>query len=288
MKVAVVGLGLIGGSIAKEIKIRSISSIKVTGVDINLSHCKQAMELGLVDNILDLDEAISTCEVIILATPVDILTTLIPQILDKMNDKQVLIDTGSTKIKVCNCVAEHPKRSRFVAAHPLAGTEFSGPEAALMELFKGKKNIICEKEKSAPDAVALAIKIFQFLGLETYYLPAEEHDKHMAYVSHLSHVSSFTLSKTVLDIEQDESQIFNLASTGFASTARLAKSNAETWGPIFDTNSIYLVEALDRYIENLNAFRKFIQEGNQVEMKKIMLASNKIKPVLQGISSNKK
>ena len=288
MKIGIIGIGLIGGSIAKELKTRSLGSIEVLGVDMNPEHVTTALSLGLVDKMVEEKEVFDIADVIILATPVNVIKNEIERLLDKIKPDQVLIDTGSTKRFICRQIASHVNRKRFVAAHPLAGTEFSGPEAALLDLFKGKKCIICEKHKTDQDALEKALKVFEFLGMSTYYLESEEHDRHMAYVSHLSHISSFTLSLTVQEIEKDQKQIFNLASTGFESTARLAKSSATTWGPIFDANKEYLIEAIDLYIENLKKFKYSISTNNINESTKLMLKANEITDVLDGIVLNKK
>lgn len=287
MKVGIIGIGLIGGSIAKELKTRSLGTVEVIGVENKLEHAKRIEELGLLDKLVNLNFLFDQADVIILATPVNVIKENIIGFLDSLKSDQVIIDMGSTKRFICKQVENHPNRSNFVAAHPLAGTEFSGPDAAILDLFKGKKNIICEKEKSSEYAIEQALKIFNFLGMSTFYLEAEEHDRHLAYVSHLSHISSFTLSLTVQEIEKDQKQIFNLASTGFASTARLAKSNADTWGPIFDANGKYLIEAIDLYVNYLNKFRDNIENGNIEESKKLMHKANNISSVLDGILINK-
>lgn len=287
MKIGIVGIGLIGGSIAIELKTRSLGSIEVYGVDTNPEHARKASELKLVDKMISLDELFEIADVIILGIPVNAIKNEIIALLDRVKENQVIIDTGSTKRFICKAISDHKNRSNFVAAHPLAGTEFSGPEAAHLDLFKGKKNIICEQAKSSQEAIDITIKIFDFLGMSTYFLEAEDHDRHLAYVSHLSHISSFTLSLTVQEIEKDQKQIFNLASTGFQSTARLAKSNAETWGPIFDANGEYLIEAIDLYINYLNKFRDSIESRNIESSKDLMLKANQISSVLDGIILNK-
>ena len=287
MKIGIIGIGLIGGSIAKDLKTKSLGTVQVYGVENNPVHAAKVKELNLVDALLSLEQVFEKADVIILATPVNVIKDQIVEMLDKGREGQVIIDTGSTKRYICQAVASHVNRLNFVAAHPLAGTEFSGPEAAVLDLFQGKKNIICEKEKSSDEAIQTAQKIFNFLGMSSYFLQAEEHDRHLAYVSHLSHISSFTLSLTVQEIEKDQKQIFNLASTGFASTARLAKSNAETWGPIFDANGEYLIEAIDLYINYLNKFKENIKNRNIESSKKLMLKANEISSVLEGIVLNK-
>lgn len=283
MKIGIIGLGLIGGSIAKELNTRSLGTIEVYGVDKNPDHQLKAKELGLVKDIMTLENAINECEVLSIAVPVNIIETILPQILDKVSDSQTVFDVGSTKSKICSIIESHPNRNRFVAAHPLAGTEYSGPEAALLNLFNGKKNIICENDLSDKDAVEKTVRVFDFLGMNTFFLSAEEHDKHMAYVSHLSHVTSFALSQTVLDIEKDEKQIFNLASTGFASTARLAKCNPETWTAIFSKNASYLSEALEVYIQKMKEFKKLVDAIDEKGMYDSIVEANEITRVLKGI-----
>jgi prephenate dehydrogenase len=204
----------------------------------------------------------------------------LPSVLDAIKKDAVVIDTGSTKSAICKAVARHPKRDQLVAAHPIAGTENSGPTAAFSGLFAGKTNIICEQEKSSPRAIAIAQKVFDALGMNTIFMEAEEHDRHVAYVSHLSHVSSFLLGQTVLDMEKDEKNIFNLAGSGFASTVRLAKSSPEMWAPIFEQNSEYLGQALAEYIMHLQRFHYHLMKHDTKEMHRIMSTANEIRRVL--------
>jgi prephenate dehydrogenase len=278
MKIGIIGLGLIGGSFARDLK--SQINVTVVGFDASQEHCDQARDLGLVDEILPFDLLIAQVDTIILAVPVDLLETIIPEILHKISPQQVLIDVGSTKEKICQSVKDHPNRGRFIAAHPLAGTEFSGPSAALKGLFLGKKNLVCDIELSDMDARDTAIKIFESLGMDTIFMNSIEHDKHLAYVSHLSHVSSFMLGMTVLDIEKDEKQILNLASTGFASTVRLAKSNPKTWSAIFAKNNVHLSKALQEYIKWLSTFKEYIDNGDITALEQAMSKANEIKKVL--------
>lgn len=278
MKVAVVGLGLIGGSIAKDLKAQI--NVSVYGVDSNESHSKKAMELGIVHDLASIGDVTLDSDVIIVATPVDVIERLLPQILDTIGPQTVVIDVGSTKSDICAIVSDHPNRGQFVAAHPLAGTEFSGPDAALKGLFSEAKNIICERERSNPEALETSLQVFESMGMKTLFMSPEEHDRHLAYVSHLSHVTSFSLGLTVLDIEKDEKQIFNLASTGFRSTSRLAKSNPQTWKAIFGRNRKYLGEALDGYIKTLTEFKNAIQENDLDKMEALMTEANDIKRIL--------
>jgi prephenate dehydrogenase len=233
MKTTIVGLGLIGGSVALGLRRAGIAT-ELIGVDANAANGLKAVELGLVDNILPEDKALSSADLIVLSIPVNALNAFLPIVLDLIKKDAVVIDAGSTKTSICKSVANHPKRNQFVAAHPIAGTENSGPTAAFDGLFKGKTNIICEAGKSSVEALKIAMKVFDALELNTIFMEADEHDKHVAYVSHLSHVSSFLLGQTVLDIEKDEKNIFDLAGSGFASTVRLAKSSPDMWAPILN------------------------------------------------------
>ncbi len=283
MKICVVGLGLIGGSMAIDLKVKGHHII---GVDKSPSHIEKALELGLVDEVHDLNNALEEAEVVIIAVPVDAIEKVLVNVLDQMNPKAIAIDVGSTKQEICESVKTHSKRGRFVAAHPLAGTEFSGPTAAIPNLFSGKKNIICEEERIDEDALDTALQVFSEIGMTNIFMNPDNHDMHVAYVSHLSHVSAFTLGLTVLDIEKDEKQIFNLASTGFESTVRLAKSSPNTWASIFNKNSNHLAKALDNYISKLQEFKSAIENQDSEKMKALMDDANDIKRVLKGIKLN--
>jgi len=278
MNITIVGLGLIGGSMARDLK--SQLNVRVKGVDTSAHHSRLAGELGLVHEMVNLNDGLNGADIVILAVPVDKIEEMLPDILNHTSAHTTVVDVGSTKSEMCRAVEGHPHRSRYVAAHPLAGTEYSGPEAAIRGLFTGKKNIICEPEKSNEQVLKTALALFDSLGMNTLFMAAEEHDKHLAYVSHLSHVSSFMLGLTVLDIEKDEKQIFELAGTGFASTVRLAKSNPATWSAIFGKNQKYVLEALNSYIAHLSGFRDRLEEGNLAAAQQLMAASNDIKRIL--------
>ncbi len=280
MTIAIIGLGLIGGSIG--LKAKSLG-FNVVGYDQNEQHAHQALEYGLVHSVLSLDEILEQADIIGLCVPIDGIQSLLPKVLDRMKSTQTVFDVGSTKQNICNLVSGHPKRSRFVAAHPLAGTEFSGPSAAFLNLFEGKKNLICEERLCDHDALKKVTDLFADMGMQNLFMPAVDHDRHMAYVSHLSHVTSFTLGLTVLDIEKDENQIFNLASTGLASTVRLAKSSPITWGSIFTDNSKNLSEALEKYIDYISDFKKAIDSKDLEKMKDMMQRANEMRRVLNGM-----
>jgi prephenate dehydrogenase len=279
MKATVIGLGLIGGSIALGLRKAGLTK-EILGVDVNPGHGIKAVELGLVDKIVTEDVALATSDLIVLSIPVNALNAFLPAVLDAIKKDAVVIDAGSTKAAICKSVANHPKRAQFVAAHPIAGTENSGPQAAFHGLFKGKTNIICEAGKSSIDALKVAMQIFDALEMKTIFMEAEEHDRHVAYVSHLSHVSSFLLGQTVLDIEKDEKNIFDLAGSGFASTVRLAKSSPDMWTPIFEQNVEYLSQALLEYIMHLQKFHYHLMKHDTKEIHRIMSKANEIRRVL--------
>lgn len=282
MKTAIIGLGLIGGSMAIDLRKAGIASM-VIGVDNNMAHARRAAELGFADEITGLEEAVKQADLIISAIPVNAIKNVLFKILDHISDAAIVIDTGSTKSLICKAIEKHPKRGQFVAAHPLAGTENSGPDAAFSGLFSQKTNIICEKEKSSQGALEAASRIFSALGMRTIFMDPVEHDKHAAYVSHLSHVSAFLLGQTVLDIEKDEKNIFNLAGSGFASTVRLAKSSPDMWAPIFEQNAEYLSQALLEYIMHLQKFQYHLMKRDVNELHRIMTGANHIRKVLEGM-----
>lgn len=280
-KIAVIGLGLIGGSLALELKKNSW--VTIYGIDKNPEHLEKALELGIIYKKAELD-IIHEMDVVIIAVPVNIIPELSIQVLELIGEDTLVFDVGSTKAAVCDAIRNHPKRKNFVALHPIAGTEFSGPEAAIYDLFTKKVNIICEKELSSTEMIERTISIFENLKMRNVFMDSPvQHDKHIAYVSHLSHISSFMLGKTVLEIEKDEKSIFNMAGSGFASTVRLAKSNPETWTPIFLQNRDNLLKSLEEYIKNLNQFKDILTRKSADDVLNIMEDTNRIKDVLAGI-----
>ena len=282
MKTTIIGPGLIGGSIAIDLRKSGLTK-NLIGVDANPAHAKKAVELGIVDEALPLEDAVKDADLVITAIPVNVIKSVLLKVMDTISDKTIVIDTGSTKSQICKAIETHPRRSQFVAAHPIAGTENSGPTAAFSGLFIGKTNIICEHEKSSTKALQLADEVFSKLQMRTIFMEPVEHDKHVAYVSHLSHVSSFLLGQTVLDIEKDEKNIFNLAGSGFASTVRLAKSSPEMWAPIFEQNAEFLSQALLEYIMHLQKFQYHLMKRDVKELHKIIVDANRIRNVLEGI-----
>lgn len=282
MKVFVIGIGLIGGSFAIDIRA-AFNEAELHGVDKNDQHLDKAISLGIIDKKSTFEE-LDKADVVIVSVPVDVTVKLLPIILDKINDECLVFDVGSTKKKLCISVGEHPKRRNYLAAHPIAGTEFSGPQAAIANLYRGKTNIICEVEKTAFKLQERGMEIFSRLGMRIRYMDPASHDKHIAYVSHLSHISSFMLGKTVIEKEKNERDIFDMAGSGFASTVRLAKSSPEMWTPIFRHNKENVIETLTEYIANLTQFKELMEEDNFVEIYKEMEDTNHIKAILKGIS----
>ena len=284
-KLAVIGLGLIGGSMALDLKKRL--NYKVLGIDNNPKHIQKALELGIIDKAATFED-LTDVDIVIVAVPVDKIAEVSSQVLDVISNNTLVFDVGSVKKNICDFIDSHPKRKNFVAAHPLAGTEFSGPEAALSNLFDQKVTIICESEKTNWETLDTAISLFKRLNMRIKMMTPVDHDRHVAYVSHLSHVSSFMLGKTVLEIEKNEQAIFDMASTGFASTVRLAKSSANTWTPIFLENKENIVKSLEEYIKNLVEFKKLIEGDEKNQLNKTMNNTNYIRNILDGIKSNDK
>ena len=279
MRVAVVGLGLIGGSFALALKDKSIAS-SVVGVEANAANAEAALRLGLVEAVLPLNKAVDGADLVALAVPVDAIPQLAIKVLNRVTENQIVIDMGSTKEELCEIISQHPRRGRFVATHPMWGTEYSGPEAATVESFAGRAVVICQKEMSDSKAVERIEDIYRKLGMTVLEMNPEQHDLHTAYVSHISHITSFILSTTVLEKEREEEAIFNLAGGGFDSTVRLAKSSAETWIPIFMQNKYNVLDVLREYIHQLNLFRKALEKDDTEALKRIITKANEIKKVL--------
>jgi prephenate dehydrogenase len=276
--VAIIGVGLIGGSWALALK-KHFSDITILGADNNQSHLEEALRLGLIDKAVDLDAAAQS-DIVFVSIPVGAASEVILSLLDKVGEHTLIMDAGSTKSALCQSISDHPNRSHFLAAHPIAGTEFSGPAAAKSDLFDGKLMILCEIEKTAIRLQENILTAFQKIGMRLRYMDPESHDKHLAYVSHLSHVSSFMLGKTVMDKEADDRNIFDLAGSGFASTVRLAKSSPEMWGPIFLQNKEHLSHTLEAYISNLQKFKMLIDKEDLEALTSEMKRINTIEKIL--------
>jgi prephenate dehydrogenase len=278
---AVVGLGLIGGSMAVDLRRRGYARHTI-GVDRDRLHAATALRIGLVDETAALEDALARADVVVLAVPVNAALALLPTVLDRLRDDQVVTDVGSTKRTLVDGVRGHCRRRRFVPSHPMAGTEFSGPWAALSGLFDSKAAILCDRDDSDADAVAQVERLYSTLNMRVLHMDAARHDVHVAYVSHISHVTSFALALTVLEKERDEKAIFDLASGGFSSTARLAKSSAEMWTPIFQHNSENVISVLDAYLRILGDFRRHIANKAEEPLHQMICEANRIRRVLNG------
>jgi prephenate dehydrogenase len=282
MKVVIIGLGLIGGSLAMDLR-KSGFATTLIGVDENETHRNQARHRGLVDSIKPLESALVGADLVVLATPVNVVLKLLPEILSRIESNTTVTDMGSTKEEICKAVSDHPKRPQFVASHPMAGTEHSGPLAAFRGLFTHRTAVICDAEFSGPVHLRRIDEMYEILKMRKTYMSSASHDLHAAYVSHLSHISSFVLANTVLDKERAVEAIFDLAGGGFESTVRLAKSSPAMWLPIFEQNSENVTAALGAFIEGLQSFHKALVEGKFDETKKEMEKANQIRRVLQNI-----
>ena len=285
MKVVVIGIGLIGGSMVLDIKALHPEAT-ILGMDANENHLQQAIDLGVVEK-AGTSEDLSDSDFVIVSVPVDIALKVLPQVLDAVGENTIVFEVGSTKLPICEAVANHPKRRNYIATHPIAGTEFSGPTAAIKGLFKGKTNIICEVEKTTFKLQEKALKLFMAMGMRIRYMDPQSHDKHIAYVSHLSHISSFMLGKTVIDKETEEQDIFDMAGSGFESTVRLAKSSPAMWTPIFKQNKQQVVNTLEEYISNLSKFKTLLENEDYDAIYQEMQSVNKIKEILNGINIKK-
>lgn len=281
-EIFVIGVGLIGGSLALDIK-KLDPSVTIYGIDNNEEHLDIALAENVIDKKANLED-IKNADLVIVAIPVNATVKQLPNILDMVSDDTVVIDVGSTKQDICLAVEEHPKRRNFLATHPIAGTEFSGPSAALEGLYKGKTNIICEVEETAFKLQEKVLKLFADIGMRIRYMKPKSHDKHIAYMSHLSHISSFMLGKTVIEQEKNERDIFDMAGSGFESTVRLAKSSPEMWTPIFEQNKANVIKTLEEYINNLSQFKKLMEENDFDAINKEMKDTNYIKQILKGIA----
>ncbi len=280
MQVTIVGVGLIGGSFALALKDKDIAK-NIIGVTRSEKSAKRAIELGLVDEVLPLKEAVEKSDLIYVAIPVDTTIPTILEIMDWINDKQIVLDAGSTKGALCKALEDHPKRKRFVATHPMWGTEYSGPEAAVHGAFEGRACVICEKEKSDATAVETVENIYKELGMHLVYMNATAHDTHAAYVSHILHITSFALANTVLEKEKEEDAIFGLAGGGFESTVRLAKSNPAMWAPIFMQNRENVLDVLNEHISQLRKFKASLEKENIEYLTELMENANKIKRIIK-------
>ncbi len=283
MKVAIVGLGLIGGSMALDLREKNFAT-SIIGVEPNEDHQTKARNRGLVEAIEPLSEALKDTDLVLLAVPVDNIVGLLPQVLNQIGPHTTVTDMGSTKQQIVQSVRQHPRRAQYVASHPMAGTENSGPLAAVRQLFKDRTVVICDSDLSSAESLRQIDKMYDVLGMRKVYMSASEHDLHAAYISHLSHISSFVLANTVLGKQKNVHTIFDMAGGGFESTVRLAKSSPEMWGPIFNQNSEHVISALEDYIHHLQKFHASLVQKQPDQTKKLMSEANQIRAVLQSMT----
>ncbi|MFS4470726.1 prephenate dehydrogenase [Chryseobacterium sp. T20] len=280
MKISIIGVGLIGGSMALRLREKNIASF-IYGIDNNTQHISDALDLKIIDAGVDLEHGIKNSDLIILAIPVDAARKLLPSVLDLVTDQQTVMDAGSTKAGIVNAVKDHPKRSRFVAFHPMWGTENNGPKSAIAESFSGKAGVICNKEESAEDALNIVEQVVNALDMHMIYMDAQDHDVHTAYISHISHITSYALANTVLEKEREEETIFQLASSGFSSTVRLAKSHPEMWVPIFKQNKENVLDVLNEHISQLRKFKSALEKENYEYLEELITNANRIRGILR-------
>ena len=280
MKISIIGVGLIGGSMALKLREKNIASF-IYGIDNNKEHISEALNLKIIDAEADLEKGIKDSDLIILAIPVDAARKLLPTVLDLVSDHQTVMDAGSTKAGIVGAVKNHPKRSRYVAFHPMWGTENSGPKSAIAESFSGKAGVICNKEESAEDALNVVEAVVNALDMHMIYMNAEDHDIHTAYISHISHITSYALANTVLEKEREEETIFQLASSGFSSTVRLAKSHPEMWVPIFKQNKENVLDVLNEHITQLRKFKAALEKENYEYLEELITNANRIRGILR-------
>lgn len=280
MKIAVIGVGLIGGSLALKLRENNFAS-EIIGIDKSEIHQKEALELGIIDKVENLKKGIENAQLIILAIPVDATVKVLPQVLDLISENQTVMDVGSTKSGIVAAIKNHPKRKRYVAFHPMWGTENSGPKAAQKDSFSGRAAVICDQEDSAKDAFELVAKIAKILEMNTIFMSSEAHDIHTAYISHISHITSYALANTVLEKEREEDTIFQLASSGFSSTVRLAKSHPEMWVPIFKQNKENVLDVLNEHITQLRKFKSALEKENYELLEELIRNANKIRGILK-------
>lgn len=273
-------MGLIGGSLAMSLRDNGLAD-HITGVDTSAKNLDTALKLGLIDKASDLESAVGDADLIVLSAPVDVIPALAVKVLNRVNDDQVVMDMGSVKTELAEMISLHPKRGRFVATHPMWGTEYSGPESAVKGAFKGRNVVICDKEKSHANALATVEKIYSTIGMPILYMSSEEQDLHSAYISHISHITAYALALTVLEKEREDNHIFDLASSGFESTVRLAKSSPSMWVPIFLNNKYNVLDVLREHIHQLQIFRKMLENDDEKGLVAAVEKANTIKKIIK-------
>ncbi|MHA6698137.1 prephenate dehydrogenase [Chryseobacterium sp. A301] len=280
MTIALFGTGLIGGSLMLRLKEQGLAQ-KVYGIDLDSTHLQTALKLGIIDEISSPDTLPQNTDLVVLAVPVDVTQKILPSILDRISRSSVVMDVGSTKQGIAEAVEAHQMRGRFVAFHPMWGTENSGPESAQLDSFESKAGVICDPEKSDKDALDTVESLVRSLGMNILHMSARDHDLHTAYISHISHITSYALANTVLEKEREEDTIFQLASSGFSSTVRLAKSHPDMWVPIFKQNKENVLDVLNEHISQLRKFKSALEKENYELLEELILNANRIRPILE-------
>jgi len=276
VNVGIVGLGLMGGSIAKAVKKYGIAK-KVYGYVNKESTKKEVLELKLVDELVDFETLKEVSDVIILAIPVDAIIAMFPKLLD-INKNTTIIDMGSTKEFIVNNIPVQI-RENFIAAHPMTGTEKSGPKAAIDELYEGKTVVLCNLEKNENNHVNKAFRIFQSIGMRIVVMDAVDHDVHACFMSHLPHAISFSLANTVMNHE-DPKSIIALAAGGFKDMSRIAKSSPQMWSDIFGQNKKNMLNSIDLFLGHMNIVKELIEKDQHEELKKWMEKANSLHEIL--------
>ena len=280
MRTLIIGTGLIGGSFALALRRCGLSD-EIWGVESSPENAAEALKLGLVDRIVTLDEGFPEADLTVLAVPVDAAPLLAVKLLNRAGRNQIIMDTGSIKSELCEVISQHPARGRFVATHPMWGTEYSGPSAARKDAFTGRTAVVLERDRSDADAAARVEEIYERFGMKVIYMAdGEEHDLHAAYVSHISHITSFALALTVLEKEREEQHIFDLAGGGFESTVRLAKSSAATWTPILMKNKYNVLDVLREHIHQLQLLRKMLESDDTAALEDAIHRANAIRKII--------
>ncbi|PUE64079.1 prephenate dehydrogenase [Arcobacter caeni] len=276
MNIGIIGLGLMGGSLAKAVKRYGIAN-KVYGFTNSEKNKKDILDLNLVDELVDLETLKKVSDVIILAIPVDAIIGMFPDFLD-INENTTIIDMGSTKEYIVKSI---PKKIRqnFIAAHPMTGTEKSGPKAAIDDLYEGKTVVFCDLEDNGNLHVNKAFKIFQAIGMRIVVMDSNQHDIHACFMSHLPHILSFSLANTVMSHE-DPKSIIALAAGGFKDMSRIAKSSPRMWGDIFKQNKKNLLASIDLFENQLQNAKKMLEEDNYELLEEWMKKANTLHEIL--------
>ena len=280
MKVGIIGLGLMGGSFAlalKKVYKEKGQKLEIIGLDNNDQHCLEALELKIADKITDDINDLLNLDLIVLTIPVNAIIEIMPQLKGASEDTTI-IDFGSTKEKIVKAIPKEI-RENFVAAHPMAGTEKFGPSAADKKLFRGKVVVLCDTQENSPKHLKKAKNIFKELGMKIFYMDAVSHDRHAAYISHMPHAVSYSLANAVMK-QENPKEILALAGGGFESMSRIAKSSPNMWIDVFKQNKENLLEAVDCMSNELDNFKKMVQENRWDDLKDWILSANRLHEIL--------